>query len=90
MQAERKYSNFDPLPDADNAAVGSHQAMVFYRRCRKRRLLFFVVLGKAAARRGGSGLRGSALSLEWMRWEAVFRRERRPESLDRFGKEKFL
>ena len=24
MQAERKYSNFDPLPDADNAAVGSH------------------------------------------------------------------
>ena len=23
-QAERKSSNFDPLPDADNAAVGSH------------------------------------------------------------------
>ena len=34
--------------------------------------------------------RALCLSLEWMRWEAVFRRERRPESLDRFGKEKFL
>ena len=35
---------------------------------------------------GRPGLRGSALSLEPMRWEAVFRRERRPESLDRFLK----
>ena len=39
---------------------------------------------------GGSGLRGSALSLEPMRWEAVFRRERRPESLDRFLKREEL
>ena len=31
-----------------------------------------------------SGLRGSALStVNRQRWEAVFRRERRPESLDR-------
>ena len=32
-----------------------------------------------------SGLRGSALSaVNRQRWEAVFRRERRPASLDRF------
>ena len=41
---------------------------------------FFVSL-----RRFRSRLRGSALSLGYMlRWEAVFRRERRPMSLDRF------
>ena len=32
LQAERKYPNFDPLPDADNAAVGSHYTRIFYRR----------------------------------------------------------
>lgn len=39
--------------------------------------------------KGGSGdhlcggLRGSALSFVYQRWEAVFRRERIPESIDR-------
>ncbi len=28
QQAERKSSNFDPLPDADNAAVGSHSLIL--------------------------------------------------------------
>jgi len=28
QQAERKSSNFDPLPDADNAAVGSHNLIL--------------------------------------------------------------
>jgi len=31
----------------------------------------------------GGGLRGSALSLADQRWEAVFRRERMPASIDR-------
>jgi hypothetical protein len=40
---------------------------------------------KHAPRREGAALRGSALSAEnRLRWEAVFRRERRPISLDRW------
>ena len=47
-------------------------------------LLFLTIFEK-----GGSGdhlcggLRGSALSFVYQRWEAVFRRERIPESIDR-------
>ena len=52
-QAERKYSNFDPLPDADNAAVGS-QYPDFLQEGPQGTLLFFV-----------ARLRGSALGREY-------------------------
>ena len=35
----------------------------------------------------GGGLRGSALSLVTQRWEAVFRRERMPASIDRTSRQ---
>ena len=62
-------------PDADNAAVGSHNAAYgFLQETPQRASPVFC-----------PRLRGSALSLGYMlRWEAVFRRERRPMSLDRF------
>ena len=65
-QAERKYSNFDPLPDADNAAVGS-QYPDFLQEGPQGTLLFFC--GPAEGERPGprvcsdgkpcSGVRGS-------------------------------
>ncbi len=44
MQAERKFSNFDPLPDADNAAVGSHTLYEFLQETAAGSLLFFCLL----------------------------------------------
>ena len=41
--------NFDPLPDADNAAVGSHHSFDFFRRHHIRVSLFYIGKSCAAA-----------------------------------------
>ena len=71
------------IPDVDNAAVGNALALL-QEDTTKGILMFFCIFEK-----GGNeihlcgGLRGSALSLVYQRWEAVFRRERMPVSIDR-------
>ena len=68
------------IPDVDHAAVRKN---LFCDRgdYHKRYLPVFWEGGKELHLCGG--LRGSALSLVYQRWEAVFRRERRPISIDR-------
>jgi len=82
-QAERKESPSTLIPDVDNAAVGT--LLLCDRRIPQRVFsCFFISFGKGGSKihlRGG--LRGSALSLVEQRWEAVFRRERMPASIDR-------
>ena len=83
MQAERKVQPSTLIPDVDNAAVGNALTLL-QEDTTKGILLFFFIFEK-----GGNeihlcgGLRGSALSLVYQRWEAVFRRERMPVSIDR-------
>ena len=83
VQAERKVSPSTLIPDVDNAAVGNAFALL-QEGATKGTLLFFISFEK-----GGNeihlcgGLRGSALSFVDQRWEAVFRRERMPVSIDR-------
>ena len=82
-QAERKSSNFDPLPDADNAAVGS-RFFGFFTGGTLGPPVFCTSRERGnVVRAWRGGLRGSALSLVSQRWEAVFRRERMPASIDR-------
>ncbi len=80
-QAERKLCDFDPLPDADNAAVGSHNLILsgaFWEDASDFYWNLFEKVERPDIRR-----RGSALRRVFAAREAVFRRERRPVSLDR-------
>ena len=67
----------------DNAAVGNKFALL-QEDTTNGILLFFISFEKGGNEiHMSGGLRGSALSLVNQRWEAVFRRERMPVSIDR-------
>lgn len=83
-QAERKSSNFDPLPDADNAAVGSHNLILSGAFWEDASDFYWNLFERGEVERPDIRRRGSALRRVFAAREAVFRRERRPESLDRF------
>jgi hypothetical protein len=58
--------------------------MVFLQEASKKDCLLFYLFEKGGNEiHESGGLRGSALSLVNQRWEAVFRRERIPASIDR-------
>ena len=84
QQAERKEKPSTLIPDVDNAAVGNMLALI-QEDTTKGILLFFSLFLRKEENRIHlcGGLRGSALSLVNQRWEAVFRRERMPVSIDR-------
>lgn len=66
------------IPDTDNAVVGRcYRRHKLLQRYRIRCLCFLCCLSLQ------TNWRGSARQLSLQRWEAVFRRERRPVSLDR-------
>ena len=82
-QAERKSSNFDPLPDADNAAVGSHNLILSGAFWEDASDFYWNLFERGEVERPDIRRRGSALRRVFAAREAVFRRERRPVSLDR-------
>ena len=74
--AERKAMIFDPLPDADNAAAGSHTD--FFGDTRTGiSILLDLRTGLLSERRNCHRVAGERLtSVKLMRWELVFRGER--------------
>ena len=67
----------------DNAAVGKTFALLQEDTTKVFSCFFFSFKKGGNKIHNRGGLRGSALGLVNQRWEAVFRRERMPESIDR-------
>ena len=88
QQAERKEKPSTLIPDVDNAAVGNTLALIQEDTTKGILLFLFFEKGGNVIHRCG-GLKGSALSLVIQRWEAVFRRERMPVSIDRTSMQRF-